>query len=53
MIDLKKSEQIIEDHMNELPRVKVKAILSKALELDFEYNSKKNLNRIHRSKEFN
>ena len=36
MMDLEKPEQIIEDHLSELLRVKARAILREALELEME-----------------
>ena len=36
VIDPEKPEQIIEDHLSELLRVKARAILTKALELEIE-----------------
>ena len=36
VIDLEKPEQIIEDHLSELFRVKARKILSEALELEME-----------------
>ena len=36
VIDLEKPEQIIEDHLSELLRVKARKILSEAMELEME-----------------
>ena len=42
VIDLEKPEQIIEDHLSELLRVKARKILSEALELEMELFIKEN-----------